>query len=167
VEAVIVGALVAAFLAGVPLAAFAAGHFAYSYGSRTAHAQQAAWHRVPAVVLTATSASGDGGYQPTVRARWTAPDGTRHTGTVPAPPGARAGSTVMVWADAAGRLTMPPLQPSQVRGQAALAALLAAIVFGFILLCTGQLAHSVLGRRRLAAWDAEWQATEPLWTRRC
>ncbi len=72
----------------------------------------------------------------------------------------------MVWVDAAGRLTGPPLQLSQARGQAALAAVLAPIVAGLIVLCVGQLAHSLLGRRRLAAWDADWQATEPLWTRR-
>jgi hypothetical protein len=42
----------------------------------------------------------------------------------------------MVWADAADRLTGPPLQAPQVRGQAV-----------------------------LAAWDAEWRATGPQWTR--
>lgn len=51
VEAVVAGGLVAAFMAGAPLAAVAAGHAAYSIGSRTAHAQQAAWRQVPAVLL--------------------------------------------------------------------------------------------------------------------
>lgn len=165
VEAVVVGGLVVAFLAGAPLAAVAARHAAYSIGSRTAHAQQAAWHQVPAVLLTAAPTSRYGHYQATVRARWTAPDGTRHTGPIPVPLDATAGRTVMVWVDTAGRLTMPPLQLSQVRGQAALATMLTPLVVGFILLCTGALAHSVLGRRRLAAWDADWQATEPQWTK--
>jgi len=48
VEAMIVGGLVAAFLAGAPLAAVAAGHAAYGIASRTAHAQQATWRQVPA-----------------------------------------------------------------------------------------------------------------------
>jgi hypothetical protein len=49
------------------------------------------------------------------------PDGTQYAGTVLAPPGTRAGRAVMVWVDAAGRLTgHSPLQLSQVRGQAAL-----------------------------------------------
>jgi hypothetical protein len=51
-----------------------------------------------------------------------------------------------------------------VRGQAAAAATLASIAAGLVLVCAGQLARSMLGRRRLAAWDADWQATEPQWT---
>jgi len=72
----------------------------------------------------------------------------------------------MVWVDAAGRLTgHPPLQLAQVRGQAALAAMLTPLAAGFIVLGAGLLAHAALGRRRLAAWDADWQVTEPHWTK--
>jgi hypothetical protein len=70
----------------------------------------------------------------------------------------------MVWADAAGRPTGPPLQAQQVRGQAFLAAVLAPVLLGEMLLVAGQLAHFLLGRRRLAAWDAEWQAIGPRWS---
>jgi len=162
-EAVIVAGLAAASLAGAPLVAVAAGHYTYSYASRTAYAQRA-WRQVPAKLLTTVPASG---YldQVTVRARWTAPDGTRRTGMVPAPPVAPAGGTVMVWVDAAGRLTGPPLQPAQARNQAVTAAILAPLVLGMIVLCAGQLAHGALEQRRLAAWGAEWRATGPRWTR--
>jgi hypothetical protein len=163
-EAAVVAGLAVAFLAGAPAAALAAGHVSDSIGSRVAHAQLAAWHRVPAVLLAAVPAAGYDDNE--VLARWAAPDGTRHTGTVSAPSGARAGRTVMVWVDAAGRLTWQPLQLWQVRDQAALAAALAPVVVGFILLCAAWLAHSALGRRRLAAWDADWRATEPQWTQR-
>ena len=165
VEGVVVGGLAVAFLAGVPLAAAVAGHLTYMYGARTAHTQQAAWHQVPAVLLATAPTTGYTGYLPQVRARWRAPDGARRNGAVPAQPGQRAGSTVVVWADAAGRLTGPPLQAQQVRGQAVLAAILAPVVLGEILLFAGQLAHYLLGRRRLAAWDAEWRATGPQWAR--
>jgi len=160
VEAMIVGGLAAVFLAGAPLTAVAAWHTAYSMGSRVARTQQAAWHQVPAVPLATVPASGYGQYEATVRARWTAPDGTRHTGTIAVPQGATAGR------DAAGRPTGPPLQFSKVRLQAALAALLAPTIVGFVLLYAGELAYGVLDRRRLAAWDADWRATGPLWTRR-
>ena len=43
--------------------------------------------------------------------------------------------------------------------------MLTPLALGFILLCTGLVAHAVLGRRRLAAWDGDWQATEPQWTK--
>jgi Protein of unknown function (DUF3592) len=167
VEAVVIGGLVVAFLAAAPLAAVAAGHAAYGMASRTAHAQQAAWRQVPAVLLATAQAAGHRQYQATVQARWTAPDGTRHTGTVLASPGTRAGRTVTVWVDKAGRLTGgPPLQLSQVRGRAALATMFTPLAVGFILLCAGLLAHAMLGRRRLAAWDTDWQVTEPQWTKR-
>jgi hypothetical protein len=155
VEAVLVARLAVAFLAGVPLAPVAAWHAAYGYGARAAHAQQAAWHQVPAVVLATAPTFGYTGDEPMVRARWTAPGGARRTGTVPAPAGTRAASTVRVWTDA-----------SQVKGEAALAATLAPVVLGEMLLLAGQLAQYLLGRRRLAAWDAEWRATGPQWSRR-
>ena len=166
VEAIVAGGLVVAFLAGAPLAAVAAGHAVYSTGSRAAHAQQATWRQVPAVLAATAPASGFRQYQVTVQASWTAPDGTRQVGAVLAPPGTRAGRAVMVWVDAAGRFTgHQPLQLSQVRGQAVLATVLTPMAVGFILLCAGLMAHAVLGRRRLAGWDADWQVTEPQWTK--
>ena len=166
VEAMVAGGLVVVFLAGAPLAAVAAGHAVYSAGSRAAHAQQATWRQVPAVLAATAPAAGFRQYQVAVPASWTAPDGTRHAGAVLAAPGTRAGRAVMVWVDAAGRPTgHPPLQLSQVRGQAVLATVLTPLAAGFIVLCAGLLAHAVLGRRRLAAWDADWQVTEPQWTK--
>jgi hypothetical protein len=160
----IVGGLAVAFLAGAPLAATAAGHLAYGAAAHAAHAQQAAGHQVPAVLLTSVPA-GWWYYAPDVQASWRAPDGARRTGTVPVPADAKAGETVMVWVDAAGRPTSPPLQAYQVRGQAVLAAILAPVALGLVLLCVGQLAHVVLTRRRLAAWEADWRTTGPEWSR--
>lgn len=166
VEALVLGGLVVVFLAGAPLAAVAAGHAAYSVGSRAAHAQQATWRQVPAVLLATAPAVAFRQSQVTVPARWTSPDGTRHVGTVPVPSGTRAGSTVMVWVDVAGQLTgHPPLKLSQVRDQAVMATIFTPFAVGFILLCAGLLIHAVLGRRRLAAWDTDWLVTEPHWTK--
>jgi hypothetical protein len=167
VEGAIVGGLIVVFLAGVPLTAAVADHLTDSIGSRTAHAQQAARHQVPAVLLAAAPTSGYSGYQPEVRASWTAPDGRRRIGAVFALPGQRAGSTVLVWEDAAGRLTGPPMTLAQVRDQAVMVAIVAVMVLGLTLWCAGELAHYLLGRRRMAAWDAEWRATGPQWTTRC
>ena len=157
--------LAIAFLAGGPAAAIIAEHAAYSTAARTAYAQRP-WHQTPAVLLASAPSSWYSKYAAPVRARWTAPDGTRRTGTVSVSWGAKASSSVMVWVDASGRLTGPPLRPSQARGQAVLAAVLAPIVLGLLLLCVGGLAHYALGRRRMAAWDFDWQVTEPQWTRR-
>ncbi|MDR3036274.1 MAG: hypothetical protein LBV78_24805 [Kitasatospora sp.] len=166
VESLIVAVLAVAFLAGVPLAAFTAEHISTSIGTRTARAEQAARHHVTAVLQATAPAVCYPRCPPPVRARWTAPDGTARTGMVTAQPGQRAGSTVLVWADAAGRLTAPPLTAVQVRDQAVMVAVATAMVLGLLVWCAGELAHYLLGRRRMAAWDAEWRAIGPKWTSR-
>ncbi len=164
VEGVAVAGLAVAFLAGAPLAAAAAWHAAYSYAARSAHVQQAVRHQVPAVPVTSVLPLGQG-YQAAVQIRWRPLGGAWRTGVVPTPPAASAGK-VIVGVDRAGQLSGLPLQSQQIRGQAALAAILAPVLLGLILLCTGQLAHYLLERRRLAAWDAAWRATGPRWARR-
>ncbi len=170
VEAWIAGGLLAAFLICGPLAALLAGYYASAFALRVARDQRAAWHQVPAVLLASAATSEDFSYGgvvlPLARARWTAPDGVRRTGNVPALPGARSGSTVQIWVDASGHLTEPPLRPDQVTGQSVLASVCAPIIVGLVLLAAGGLAHSVMDRRRMAAWDADWQATGPRWTSR-
>jgi hypothetical protein len=164
VEAVMVAGLAVAFLASAPIAAATAWHAAHAAAARTSHAQRS-WHQAPAVLLASVPASQNYRYGPLVQVRWAAVDGTRHTGTVYAPGGAKPGSTVMVWVDASGRLTSLPLRPAQVLDQAELAALLAPVVLGVVLACVGLLAHGALALRRTAAWAADWQVTEPEWTR--
>jgi hypothetical protein len=157
VEAAIVAGLMAAFVLGGSLAALAAGRWAYDNALRTEQAGQAARHQVPAVLLTTAQ-----GWSPAmVQARWTAPDGARRTGWAPAP----AGTTVRVWVDAAGRLAEPPLRHSQVEGQAVMAAMAAVIALAMLLGGAGWCARQVADRRRLAAWDAQWRATGPRWSR--
>ena len=166
VEAAIVAGLLAAFVVGAPLAALAVGRWSYAAGSRVEHAQQAAWRQVPATLRATAPYPGYTGYEAQVPARWTAQNGTRVSGEIPAPGGTRAGSTLLVWVDASGRLTGPPLRPGQVTGEAALAALLAALSVGMLVLCAGVAARCGLDRWRLAAWDSEWRVTEPQWTSR-
>ena len=161
IEAAVVGGLVVAFLVGAPVAALMARSLAWHGASHTASAERS-WRQVPAVLLATAPQSGEA----TVQAAWAAPDGTRHRGSIMATPGTRAGSRVKVWVDASGRLTGgPPLQAWQVRAQAMLAAVLAPAVLLVLLLCTGQLVHFELNHQRLAAWDADWRATGPQWTR--
>jgi hypothetical protein len=169
-EAAVAAVLVAAFLAGVPLAALTAGHWAYAAGLRAERSQQESWHRVPAVLLRDAPQPVYVGYrvwvEAQVRAWWTGPDGTPRAGEVSAPRGARAGSTVMVWTDPSGRLTDPPMQHAQVAHQAALAALLAPAAFAVLLILAWALTRRALDRRRLAAWTADWSVTGPQWTSR-
>jgi hypothetical protein len=169
-ETVVLGALLAVFLAAVPFAAHAAGSWAYATYARETQAQQAALRQVPATVLQAppqlTAFPGAGVVPLGVDARWRAPDGQARTGLLFVPADATAGSTVLVWVDHAGRLADPPLGRVQLATRAQLAEKAAVGVLAITLAVIGWLARRSLNRRRMAAWDADWLATGPRWTRR-
>lgn len=167
-ESAILGLLLGAFLVGSPLLAIACGQWAASAALRMANAQQAARHQVTAVLTADTpdpAQTAYGGLMPVeVSARWTTPDGITHAGKVFAPAGDKAGSLVSIWIDAAGRPTVAPMLASEASSQRALAALLAPVGLGMVLLGAWRLARRILDKRRMAAWDADWQATGPRWT---
>jgi len=85
-ETVVLGVLIAAFLAIVPFAAHAAGSWVYATSAREAQAQRAALRQVPATLMQASrsmTAYSAAGYAPLgAAARWQAPDGHVMTGIV-------------------------------------------------------------------------------------
>jgi len=164
-ETAMLAVLLAAFLAGAPFAAHAAGSWIYAATAREAQAQQAALHQVPATLLQATTPWGiEGGAE--AQARWRAPDGQVRTGQIFVSGSALAGSTVMVWTNQAGQVSESPLQQSQVTGRTVMAQVIAVAALAVTLIIVGWAAHWALERRKLAAWDAEWLATEPRWSPR-
>jgi F0F1-type ATP synthase membrane subunit c/vacuolar-type H+-ATPase subunit K len=101
-----------------------------------------------------------------VRAKWTAPDGSRHTGNLPAPlPAPRPGDTFRVWTDSSGRSVPRPMDPATAQVHAALAGVGAAVVWGLLLECARRLALWRLVRRRHADLDRAWAAVGPDWGR--
>ncbi len=152
--------------AGAPFAAHAAGAAAYHVALHTEQAQLASRHQVRAVL---TQAAGGGSSTLSsdvpVQATWTSVTGVACTGQVLALTGSPKGSSVTIWTDAAGDLVSPPLQPSQVAGQGDLAAVGA--IAGVAVLYLGGTAavRRVLNRRRMAAWDADWEVTARAWKR--
>jgi hypothetical protein len=165
-ETAVLGVLLAAFLASAPFAAHAAGNWTYAGSAREAQAQQAALHQVPATLLQAATslALSEGGAE--AQARWKAPDGQVRTGEVFVDSTAPAGSTVTVWVNQSGQLAGSPLQHNQVTGRAVMAQVLAVAALAIVLIIIGWAARRALDRRRLAAWDAEWVATERRWSSR-
>lgn len=164
--------LVLAFLAGAPLAGLQAVRWAQSSAARAAAAQQASVRSVPATLLRKVpGGAAQYPYSSTVSlgwapARWTAPDGTVRTGTVQAPLGALAGSTVLVWTDRSGRLAGPPLRQDQVQGWVLMAGVLAPVLLALMLLIIQGLCRQLLEWQRMASWEQAWSAVEPHWTRR-
>ncbi|MFE1248449.1 hypothetical protein [Streptomyces sp. NPDC058766] len=97
--------------------------------------------------------------------RWTARDGTSHTGRTQVAAGVKAGEKVVVWMDRQGRLAPEPQTPGEAAveaafmGAASFAAVATAAAAGFF----G--AHVVLERRRQRAWETEWQQIDSPWGR--
>jgi hypothetical protein len=169
-ETVVVGLLLVAFGVGAPFVAHAAGTWTYDRSAREAQAQQATLHQVKATLLEKAPAwngfVGAPGATPEVTARWRAPDGRLRTGELFVPEGGAAGSTVTVWTDKAGQLAGPPLRHTQVMNRAQVAETFAVACLAVVSIVIGWLARKELGRRRLAAWDADWLATGPRWSPR-
>jgi hypothetical protein len=76
------------------------------------------------------------------------------------------GANVSVWTTRDGQPTSQPLDDSQVANLTGLVEVAAVAALAAVLALTGFLARWWLNRRRLAGWDADWQATEPRWTTR-
>jgi hypothetical protein len=167
-ETIVLALLVVAFLVGAPLAALAAGAWAHTTAERAQLAQAASRRQVTAVVLTtpAMPKIGSGDMASVTPARWTAPDGTVVTGEMPVPVGTRAGATVSVWTTRDGQLTSHPISDSQVASLADLGEIAGAAAVALLLALVGVVARRSLDKRRMAAWDADWQSTGPRWTTR-
>ncbi|MEW2632884.1 hypothetical protein AB0903_14825 [Streptomyces sp. NPDC048389] len=101
-----------------------------------------------------------------VRATWTAPDGSRRTGTLPAPlPAPRPGDTFPVWTDGSGRTVPRPMDPATAKVHAVLAGVGAALAWGLLLECARRLVLWRLVRRRHADLERAWAAVGPDWGR--
>ncbi|WP_344529734.1 Rv1733c family protein [Streptomyces albiaxialis] len=110
--------------------------------------------------------SNSGSTDNTVRGkvRWTARDGTRHTGHARVPAGERAGDRVTVWTDARGRIVREPPGPAESVTGAAMLAAVAVTLWCLLVLTVLALLRARWNRARLAAWDRAWSETGPRWT---
>lgn len=163
--------LVLVFLIASPLAAFGLGHLTNDASIRAARAEAANEHQVAAVLLHRVSHNSDDPLYSTsqlawAQARWTAPDGRRRVGEVPAAVGSRAGRTVPIWVNNIGQLVYPPIGQGQIASRVIAVVALTPAILAVILLGVGWLIRRLLDRRRIAGWATEWSAVEPLWTKR-
>ncbi len=163
--------LVVVFLIASPLAAIGLGKLTSAASATAARSQAASERQVNAVLLDKVARAADDPLYGAAgfvwaRAGWTAPDGVRRTGEVPAPVGSRAGRTVAIWVDTAGQLVYPPIGESQIASRVIAVVALTPAALGVLLMMVSWLARSVLDRRRLKDWAAEWSAVEPQWTKR-
>ena len=167
-ETVVLGALLAAFLAAAPFAGHAAGSWAHASAVRDAQAQRASLHQVTATLLGAAPVLSSYGSASdlAVEARWRAPDGRVRTGELLVTATMAAGHSTRIWVDRAGQLTGPPLSRDQIAGRVQLAAGVAVGGLAVLLIMAAWLARRDIDRRRMAAWDADWMANGPRWSPR-
>ena len=163
--------LVLVFLIASPLAAFGLGHLTNDASIRAARAEAANEHQVAAVLLHRVSHNSDDPLYSTselawAQARWTAPDGRRRVGEVPAAVGSRAGRRVPIWVNNLGQLVYPPIGQGQIASRVIAVVALTPAILAVILLGVGWVIRRLLDRRRIAGWATEWSAVEPLWTKR-
>ncbi len=159
-------AVLAAVLLLGPLVAIVAGRWARTDDAAAWRAQQS-WHHVPAVLLQSTPGpmfgdSGANSWTVWTRALWTV-NGQRHIGTVPAVSGTRAGTTVPVWLDQAGKPRLP-LSAGAASDRVITASAMAVAALALLLATIAVIGHRVLNRRRLASWEAAWMSVGPQWS---
>jgi hypothetical protein len=169
IEAWLLPAVIAVFLALSPLLAGAASAWVHHENAAAQQAERS-WHRVTAVLLQAVpgplmSDNGANTWITWTLARWTA-DGRRHVGEVPAAAGSSADSTVSVWLDRAGNVQAPPLNAFEIRDRVVLAAVVALTTLAVLLTAVTLIGRRLLDRRRLAGWAADWLSVGPQWSRR-
>ncbi len=169
IQAWLLPAVIATFLALSPLLVGAASAFVHNENAAAQQAERS-WHRVTAVLLEAVpgplmSDNGANTWVTWTPARWTA-GGRAHVGEVPANADTSAGSTVPVWLDRTGKVQAPPLTAGQVRDRVTLAALIALAGLAVILTGMALIGGGLLYRRRLAGWETAWLSVGPHWSRR-
>jgi hypothetical protein len=168
-EAFIFGGLLVAAVAVAPVAAVEVGHVAYTDSLRVARMQERTGHETTARLLAVPATPSGGGYTITslapAKATWKAPSGATKTGDIQVPPAKVKGDTVPIWTDSAGNVVTPPATAEQAAGQGTFAAIMAVVLTLVTCSSAAGITRMILNRRRLAAWDADWTVTAPMWTR--
>ncbi|WBO67953.1 hypothetical protein O1G22_36620 [Streptomyces camelliae] len=95
--------------------------------------------------------------------RWTAADGSVHTGQVRVRPGSAAGTPVTVWTDPQDRLVSRPTSASESAFRGALIGALVGVSAAAVPFAGGLALRRRLERRRMEAWDTEWARLGPQW----
>ncbi|MBV9024411.1 MAG: hypothetical protein JO362_11625 [Streptomycetaceae bacterium] len=131
--------------------------------------QRADIHRVTAVlqrdapILPATAGQANSS-RVQAPVRWSAYDGTVHTGTTLVTQGLRAGTPVTVWAGHAARLVPPPPSPAQGMALAVTGGIGAATGVCLLVMTACGLIRVELDRLRMDEWDREWADKGPRWS---
>jgi hypothetical protein len=159
--------LLVAFAAAAPFTVRAAAAGTRTLAEHSRVTALATRHEVTAITLEKAPPASDTPYtlitQTWVSAKWTAPDGRQRTGQIRVPDSTPEGSPERICVTGNGDVAAPPLPMTEIGGLADRAAFGAIMVVIFLFLTARSVIRRVINRQRMAAWDAEWAATEPRW----
>ena len=129
------------------------------------------WHTASAVLTRDAAAESTvygGSDSGKVRAsvRWTASDGTAHTGRALVKPGTDSGARTTIWLDEHGALKDPPATPAEATAQGIFFGSVAAGGAGLLVLGGRWVVRLRLDRRRAGEWENEWAEVGPKWGHR-
>lgn len=171
VEGVLLLVVVLGMLIALPLAVLA-GSATYRGQAAISEQQHATRHLVTATLTEDApipSPATDNGFVESgssgVHARWTAPDGTQRTGTIPADPGTKSGATVPLWLTASGEPAPAPLNSSDITTTGILAGVFFWLASAILLVTGYWVGRFLLDRRRGSRWDREWATVGQKWAR--
>ncbi|MFF8289332.1 hypothetical protein ACF068_08935 [Streptomyces sp. NPDC016309] len=157
-----------------PATGWVAGALTNASLQQSARLQQEQRHPVTARVLDpaggtrARDAGPAGDHRPRrpVAAQWTAPDGTRRTGTLTtSPAGAAPGDTFRIWTDDRGRPVDRPLTAATARDHAVLAGIGTMLLTAGLVEAVRRTVVRGLVRRRYERLDRAWARSGPDWGR--
>jgi hypothetical protein len=157
-----VRAVAALLLCAVPLAGWWAGQSVDRALKRVAREQRAERSLVRADFVHGGAGRGAAG---AVALRWTAPDGSAHTGDVPVSLEVWRGGELRVWTDREGALVPPPLDAATAAPHAVVAGVATGAAAAGAVLASRRLLLWRLMRRRLARWEREWARVGQDWGR--
>ncbi|MFD5450918.1 Rv1733c family protein [Streptomyces sp. NPDC003470] len=167
------GLLLILFVA--PLIGALVGGAAQESLQRSVRDQHASRHRVTASVVRELKRSSldvdpdgvsAGNLRSRVLARWAAPDGSEHRGSVLA--GLRdphPGDHFRIWTDGQGRLVARPLDSATATTHATLAGVGAALTAALLVEAGRRIVVWRMVRRRYDRWEREWDRAGPDWGR--
>lgn len=159
--------LLAVFLVVAPVASLAVAH-AVTAGTTAQQHVQRTWREVQALLeqdAVITPGEYYGGYDSWTWGKWTTPAGHPMAGMIAAPAGTKAGTRTPIWIWPSGKWAGTPLSQASAQLRVELAIIGTVLVLATALLSVSAMIRRWLDRRRLAGWEAGWDAVGPLWTK--
>ncbi|MFC5180830.1 Rv1733c family protein [Actinomadura harenae] len=144
-------------LIAVPLAATTCARWSYRSGMRAEGADRSVRARAVATAeAVGVGATGDRYVHETLRAHWTAPDGSARVGVLTAWKNAKPGARHTIWVDLRGTATTPPRPHGRTVTDAGYAATGAGLAAGLPLFAVYLVVRRRCDRHRDALWEAAW-----------